>query len=171
MCARLQRSHADTPDSLNAPTCATHAFVRSWPWRRSRDRQTPAASCPRRALSADWRHTAPAAALAPPSSEAKRHLTCKSSNPIPMKRKIAAEEHPPNASGWMQKARSVIPNMCWYRAKALMPNGRATIEKPAPLAIRGSARAPDDGHPSRAAWGLRWENGQGWHQQQQTPQW
>src|SRR5262249_31952327 len=35
-----------------------HAFVRSWPWRRSRDRQTPAASCPRRALSADSRRTA-----------------------------------------------------------------------------------------------------------------
>ena len=87
--------------------------------------------------------------------------------------KIAAKEHPPNASGWMQKARSVIPNMCWYRAKALMPNGRATIEKPAPLAIRVSARAPFTMVILARAWGLRWENGQGWHQQQQqqTPQW
>src|SRR6478672_273565 len=47
----------------------------------------------------------------------------------------------------MQKARSVIPNMCWYLAKALMPNGKAktislgtsAIEK-APLARRVSAR-------------------------------
>src|SRR6266478_3259794 len=62
------------------------------------------------------------------------------SNSTPMKRKIAAEEHPLSASG---KARSVIPNMCWYLAKALLPIGKKTraIENVA-LARRVSARTP-----------------------------
>src|SRR2546428_822928 len=43
----------------------------------------------------------------------------------------------------MQKARSVIPNMCWYLAKALLPIGKKTraIENVA-LARRVSARTP-----------------------------
>src|SRR2546430_10750020 len=43
----------------------------------------------------------------------------------------------------MQKARSVIPNMCWYLAKALLPIGKKTraIES-VPLARRVSARTP-----------------------------
>ena len=44
----------------------------------------------------------------------------------------------------MQRARSVTPNMCWFRVKALMPSGRAktsAVEKAAPLAIRVNAQA------------------------------
>src|SRR6478672_8122378 len=67
------------------------------------------------------------------------------SNSTPVRQKIVAEEHSLNASGWMQKARCVIPNICWSRAKALlkalMSNEEKTtaIEK-APLARRVSAR-------------------------------
>src|SRR6266566_2883525 len=43
----------------------------------------------------------------------------------------------------MQKARSVIPNMCWYLAKALLPIGKKTrAMENVPLARRVSARTP-----------------------------
>src|SRR4029077_19794772 len=63
------------------------------------------------------------------------------SNSTPVRQKIVAEEHSLNASGWMQKARCVIPNMCWSRAKALMSNEeKATAIEKAPLARRVSDR-------------------------------
>ena len=68
-------------------------------------------------------------------------LHANQSNSTPMRQKIVAEEQSLNASGWMQKERCVIPNMCWSRAKAVMLNEQKTtaIGK-APLARQVSAR-------------------------------
>jgi membrane peptidoglycan carboxypeptidase len=91
-------------------------------------------------IQAVWANVVPKAALAPPSPEAKRYLTCKSveldSAEAQNRRRRAFSE----CFRLDEKARCVIPNMCWSRVKALLPNEKKTtaIEK-APLA-RGVSR-------------------------------
>jgi membrane carboxypeptidase/penicillin-binding protein len=92
-------------------------------------------------IQAVWANVVPKAALAPPSPEAKRYLTCKSveldSGEAKNRRGRALSEcFRLDAKG---KVRDT--HMCWSRAKALMSNEEKTtaIEK-APLARRVSAR-------------------------------
>jgi penicillin-binding protein 1A len=123
-------------------------------------------------IQAVWANVVPKAALAPPSPEAKRHLTCKSveldSDEAQNRRGRASSEcFRVDAKGKVPDTQYVLVSRESAYAKrtggdregSLSPNKN---EPPG---------AFYDANPPRAAWGLRWENGQGWHQQQQTSQW
>ena len=62
-------------------------------------------------MQAVWAHVAPKTALAPPSPEAKRLLSCKAVDPETGKAQSEAESRSPSASASMPKARSSIPNI------------------------------------------------------------
>ena len=75
-------------------------------------------------IQAVWANVAPKTALAPPSPEAKRQLSCKSIDLDSGELQTAAEKRSRNASASMPRARSSIPSIGWCRAKAPMQSAR-----------------------------------------------
>ena len=70
-------------------------------------------------MQAVWAHVAPRTALAPPSPEAKRQLSCK---PIGGEARDGKRRATliASACGWMPEARCSTPSIAWCRAKAPM---------------------------------------------------
>ena len=100
-------------------------------------------------IQAVWANVAPKTALAPPSPEAKRHLSCKSIDLEEANCKTAAEKGSRNASAWIPRARSSIPSIGWCRAKAPMPSatGKTALLEPTatrrrPHELRAPLRLP-----------------------------
>jgi penicillin-binding protein 1A len=133
-------------------------------------------------IQAVWANVVPKAALAPPSPEAKRHLTCKSveldSDEVQNRRGRASSEcFRVDAKGKVRDTQYVLVSRESAYAK------REGEEDPlwnkrnreGSSSRNNSERAGTfyDGNPSRAAWGSQWGNGQQWHQGQQwgTSQW
>jgi penicillin-binding protein 1A len=119
-------------------------------------------------IQAVWANVVPKAALAPPSSDAKRHLTCKSveldTDEAQNRRGRASSEcFRIDAKGKVRDTQYVLVSR--ESASSNREENKGDRER---TSRKTSERTNTfyDGNPSRGQWDTRWENGQPW-----TPQW
>jgi hypothetical protein len=125
-------------------------------------------------IQAVWANVVPKAALAPPSSEAKRHLTCKSveldSDEAQNRRGRASSEcFRIDAKGKVRDTQYVLVSRESAYAKREGEDDLARNKRDREGTPRKTSERTNtfyDGNPSRGQWGPRWENGQSW-----APQW
>jgi penicillin-binding protein 1A len=119
-------------------------------------------------IQAVWANVVPKAALAPPSSEAKRHLTCKSvelaSDEAQNRRGRASSEcFRIDAKGKVRDTQYVLVS------RESASSDREENKGDRECTSRKTSERTNtfyDGNPSRGQWDARWENRQPW-----TPQW
>jgi membrane carboxypeptidase/penicillin-binding protein len=119
-------------------------------------------------IQAVWANVVPKAALAPPSPEAKRYLTCKSveldTGEAKNRRGRALSEcFRLDAKGKVRDTQYVLVSRESTYVKRGENNGN---REGTPRKTSERSNTFYDGNPSRGKWGSRSENGQPW-----TPQW
>ena len=131
-------------------------------------------------IQAVWANVVPKAPLAPPSPEAKRHLTCKSveldSDATQTRRGRASSEcFRVDAKGKVRDTQYVLVSRESAYAKREGEDDRARNKQDRNSSRDNRERAGTfyDGTPSGGAWGSRWGTGHHWHPGQQwgTSQW
>src|SRR4029077_3067380 len=119
-------------------------------------------------IQAGWAHVVPKAALAPPSPEAKRYLTCKSveldTGEAKNRRGRALSEcFRLDAKGKVRDTQYVLVSRESTYVRRGENNGN---REGTPRKTSERSNTFYDGNPSRGKWGSQSENGQPW-----TPQW
>ena len=131
-------------------------------------------------IQAVWANAVPKASLAPPSPEAKRHLTCKSveldfGETQNRRGRASSECFRVDAKGKVRDTQYMLLSRESAYAKREGEDDRDRNKREGSSFRNNSERAGTfyDGNPAGAAWGSRWGSGQQWHPGQQwgTSQW
>jgi penicillin-binding protein 1A len=127
-----------------------------------------------------WANIAPKVTLAPPSAEAKRHLTCQSverdSEESHRHRRSTSECLRIDAKGKVHDAQYVLLGEDAYASRSGGDDSRRNKRDAENSSSRNKsqrARTYYNANPWRTTWGSQWQNGQQWHYEQRwrTPQW